>query len=246
MSFLSIDTRQAAILADRYLDTLLGEPGSLLLMLIQAPLLGAAIAGVFANLARDSLMLYFVMCLAAFFLGAVNSAREIVKERALFLREKMFNLNSGAYFLSKLRIQSIVGIVQGASLTAVVRGFVPLEVNLAVVMVTVIATAIVGAAIGLLISASVASTDRAVALVPLVVIPQILFSDFAIGRNKLANWTGVAEELMPVRWGYEILREMTLASPSYGRILLAGLVLVAIALVSSMLAMLGLSAARYE
>ena len=78
-------------------------PRGLLLLAVQAPLIGGLVAGVWSNVRTDSPTLYFVLVLSAFFLGAVNSAREIVKERALFLREKNYNLSTGAYVVSALR-----------------------------------------------------------------------------------------------------------------------------------------------
>jgi len=86
MSFFSVDKRQVGILADRYFDVLLGDFFAVLLLLMLGPAIGALIAGVWANLATDSLTLYFVLCLSSFFIGAVCSVREIVKERELFLR----------------------------------------------------------------------------------------------------------------------------------------------------------------
>jgi hypothetical protein len=245
MTLLSIDRRQAAILSDRYLATVLGEPAALLMTLAQAPLLGAATAGVFANRANDTETTYFVICLSAFFLGAINSSREIVKERALFLRERMFNLDVGAYLASKLGVQGVLSAVSSALLVVVVAASVPLRVGLGWTLAITIATGLVGSAVGLLISAAVSSTDKAVALVPIVVIPQILFSDFMIGRGHLENWTGAAEKLMPVHWGYEALRELLQSERELGTIALALGVLALVLVLSALLAAERLSKARY-
>lgn len=227
MSLLSIDRRKAGILADRYLDVVLGDLGATILLILQAPLIGALVAGVWSNVASDSLTLYFVLSLSAFFLGAVNSSREIVKERAIFLRERMFDLSSGTYLVSKYRVQAILVIVQCVLLTLVVRWFVPLKVNMMLVGLVLVITSLAGTAVGLLISASVRSADKAVAAVPLVVIPQILFSDFVLGEKKLANWTGALEKLMPVRWSYDVFKELRSPDVELGPILLSTLVLLA-------------------
>jgi hypothetical protein len=201
-----IDKRQAGILAERYFDVLIGDLGALFLILVQAPLIAVLIAGVWSNISSDTLTLYFVLSLSAFFLGAVNSAREIVKERALFLRERMFNLQIGAYLVSKYRVQAIFVVIQALMLAGVVRAFVPIQVNVLLVAAVLAMVAFSGTAVGLMISSAVSSADKAVAAVPLVVIPQILFSDFVIGEGKLSNWTGIVQSFMPVRWSYDMLK----------------------------------------
>jgi hypothetical protein len=225
-----IDKRQASILAERYFDVLLGDLGALFLILIQAPLIAVLIAGVWSNVSSDTLTLYFVLSLSAFFLGAVNSAREIVKERALFLRERMYNLQIGAYLVSKYRVQAIFIVIQSLMLAGLVRVFVPTLVNVLLVAVVLILVAFAGTAVGLLISSAVSSADKAVAAVPLVVIPQILFSDFVIGEGKLYNWTGIMQSFMPVRWSYTMLKALRETQIEWGSILGSTLVLVAMVL----------------
>jgi ABC-type multidrug transport system permease subunit len=216
----SLENHQVAVLSDRYLDILLRDPGGTTLLLLQAPLLGAAIAGVWVNLSKDTLTLYFVLTLSAFFLGAVNSSREIVKERALFLREQMFNLSVSAYLKSKFRVQAVLALIQAAALTVVVSSFVPLEINSLLVALVIVLTVFCGTTIGLFISSLVRSSDRAVALVPLVVIPQILFSDIVIGKDRLTNWTGIIQQMMPVHWAYRALENLRSHTIEYGALLI--------------------------
>lgn len=208
MGFYRSDPHQVSVLSERYLDTMLGDLGGLGLTLLQAPILALGIGGVFQNLARDTLTLYFVLCLSAFFLGAINASREIVKERALFLREKMYNLSVPAYLRSKFRVQLILVVLASLSLGLVTSFFVPLRINVFAVCAVLALTCFAGTATGLLISAWVSTNDRAVGLVPLVVIPQILFSEVVVGEGRLANWASWVEKLMPVRWGFRMLKEL--------------------------------------
>lgn len=241
------DRHQTRVLSDRYLEVMLADVGGTGLLLLQAPLIGAAVAGVWKNLSQDSPALYFVLALSAFFLGAINSAREIVKERPLFLREKYFNLSLGSYLLSKLRVQAILVIAQCAILAGIVRVFVPIQVNVLLLALVLIGVALTGTAVGLLVSAWVRKSDRAVALVPLLVIPQILFSDFVVGPNKLSNWTGRAQDLMPVEWGYVVLRELRVARDTDWLLVgSAPLVMAVMIMLPAALALWGLSRARYD
>ena len=222
MSWLDIDRRQVGILADRYLDVLIGDVKGTSLLLIQAPLIGVAIAGVWSNVSRDSASLYF----------AVNACREIVKERALFLREKMYNLSVGAYLVSKYRVQAVLILIQCALMVIIVARFVPLEVNVVALGMAMFVVALSGTAIGLLVSSWASRADRAVTMVPLFVIPQILFSDFVLGEDKLSNWTATAAQLMPVHWGYEALKTMRETSPDWFTVIAAGVVLSAMVVVA--------------
>lgn len=242
---MGIDRRQVGILSDRYLDVVLGDARGTLLLLVQAPLIAGAVAGVWANEANDSPMLYFVLCLCAFFLGAVNAAREIVKERSLFLREKMFNLSVAAYLLSKLRVQTILVVVQCVLLAGIVRVIVPMKVNVLAIAAVLLGVGLVGTVVGLTISAWVRTPDRAVAMVPLVVIPQILFSDFVLGEGRLSNWTAEAQRLMPVHWGYRVLDTLRAQDTDWGTVALGPTVWLATALVGLGLSLAKLRAARY-
>lgn len=202
------DQHQAKVLTDRYLDIMFGSPGGLLVWILQGPMLGTAIAGVWVNLSKDDLTLYFVLALSAFFLGAVNSAREIVKERLLFQRERLFNLKIGSYLWSKAVVLLTLGGFQSVFMTVIVARFVHLQVGVVWTVLVLWAVSSSGVLIGLLVSASVRSSDRALAAVPLIVIPQILFSERVIGPDRLANWTGHLQKLMPVHWGYRLLETL--------------------------------------
>lgn len=244
MSRLSVDWAQASVLSDRYLDVLLSDPRSMLLLLVQAPLIGALVAGVWSNAHTDSPTLYFVLVLSAFFLGAVNSAREVVKERALFLRERMYNLSAGAYVVSKYRVQAISMVLQCCLLTVIVDQFVPLEVHPLVLGAAILLCSLCGTAVGLAISAVVHSADKAVMMVPLVVIPQILFSELILPGGQLHNWTETVQKVMPVHWGYQLLDAARTGGQGW-TILGAVLMLVTMTLSGYVFTVLVLSRARY-
>ena len=200
------DRHQLAVLTSRYFHLVLGDWSALFILFLQVLLISGAVVGVWRNVSGDSLSLYFVLCLCCFFFGAINSCREIVKEHVLFLRERMFNLSVPAYVLSKYRIQNVIICVQCTILALIVDIFVPLDVPVFVLIVSLACVGIVGVSIGLLVSSFVRTSDMAVVCVPLLVIPQILFSDFVIGAEQLQNWTEQARNLMPVYWGYELLK----------------------------------------
>ncbi len=217
----SIDRTQLGVLCDRYLDILLGDPKGLFLLVFQAPLIAFLVVGVWSNISSDTLTLYFVLCLSAFFLGAANGSREIVKERAIFLKEKMFGLSVGAYVLSKLVVQSLLVAVQSFILTGTVHFFVGFRIQVVWVMLALALSQLAGVSLGLLVSAGVKSPDKAVMAVPLLVIPQILFSDIVLRPGALKNWAGIGQKMMPVHWSYAFLKELWEADVRLGQALFA-------------------------
>ena len=87
---MSTPRRQSHILAARYRDCLLGDMGGFVLILAQAPLIGWLCAVVWGSIESDTPALYFVLCLSAVWFGCINACREIVKERAILERERLF------------------------------------------------------------------------------------------------------------------------------------------------------------
>ncbi|MEM1350418.1 MAG: ABC transporter permease, partial [Myxococcota bacterium] len=68
--------------------------------------------------------------------------------------------------------------------------------------------------LGLLLSSAVKRSDYAVGLVPLVIIPQIVFSEFTISEDQFRGASEVVFTLMPSRWGFESLKEFAQTEPA--------------------------------
>ncbi|MCB9654185.1 MAG: ABC transporter permease [Deltaproteobacteria bacterium] len=238
--------RQRAVLTARYVDVLFGDVRAVSLLLVQAPLIAALIVGVWSNINSDSRSLYFVMCLSAFFLGAVNSAREIVKEREIFLRERMFDLSCRAYASSKMRVLCMLGLIQCTALTGIIVAFVPVKVGVLGIAVCLLAASVAGTAVGLFISATAKTDDRAVMMVPLIVIPQILFSDFVLPGSELRNWTGALQRMMPVHWTYILLEKQIDRSLTWNVAVAAFLALFLVIIVAYFLTIIRLEHTTYS
>lgn len=213
-----LNWRQSSVLADRYFDMILADWGGTALLLLQAPLLAGMAVLVWGNTGSANRSLYFVMVLSSLWLGCMDACREIVKERALFLRERMFNLEVGAYLLSKLRVLLIVNGVQAILYTAIIASQLDVRVHAVWLGLVLLLTTLVGTCLGLLISAASKRSDYAVAVVPLVILPQILFSEFAIAKDDFAGVSEVIYTLMPSRWSYDALVEWAKTEPDYGAI----------------------------
>ena len=92
--------RQLDILVDRAIAVHLGSLGTLLMMLAQAPIIGWFIG--LAWRGQEAVpQTYFIMSVAALWMGCMNACTAIVVERPIFLRERMFDLDIQSYLLSK-------------------------------------------------------------------------------------------------------------------------------------------------
>jgi ABC-type multidrug transport system permease subunit len=212
-----IDRYQAGVLTDRYFETVLSDVKNTGLLLLQSPVLAIMAVMAWQNVDRASPSLYFVMVLSIFWIGCMNACREIVKERALFLRERMFNLDVGAYLYSKIRVLALVGTVQVALYGAIVSKWIDVRVPIGWLLIGLFFTMLCGTCLGLLISASVRRSDYAVGLVPLVIVPQIIFSEFTISEDQFQGMSGVLFKAMPSRWSYESLLEFSQTAPDIFR-----------------------------
>ena len=219
--------RQAATLTERYLDVMLGDMATLLLLIGQAPVIAVLCVVVWSGVEQDTKSLYFVLALTAVWCGCINSCREIVKERAIFARERLFGLSASAYVVSKARILIGIDLIQITMLLGIVEWNIGLKGSLLWQSLSLLLCAGAGTGLGLLISALTRRQERAVAAVPLLILPQILFSEFVIPRETFGRLTEIVEHGMIVKWGYRIFAEAAAVETSYGQIVLSMVVLIA-------------------
>jgi ABC-type multidrug transport system permease subunit len=210
-----LNLRQSGILADRYFDILLGDLRNSLLLLLQAPVIAGLIVLVWRNVAQATNTLYFVMVLTAIWFGCTNASREIVKEQAIFFRERMIGVEVPAYVFSKFRVLAMLDFVQCLMLLLIVNYYIHLLGNKLLLFLTLYFCTLAGTTLGLLISSIMNSQDKAVGMVPLLIIPQILFSEFALPKELHEGVTKYLERLMLAGWGYENFKELVSAQPGY-------------------------------
>lgn len=184
------------------------------ILLAQAPIIAAIVALVFAitgegepwfdRLSRGPAALFLLVASAVWF-GCSNAAREIVAERAVYRRERMVNLTLAAYALSKVTVLSAICAVQCAMLLAI--AWVPLgfEGPFAPMYGVLFLSSLAGLGMGLTLSALATSVDAATALVPLLLIPQIVLGGVIMPVHEMAAPTQALSSLTVARWGYEAM-----------------------------------------
>lgn len=206
---------QASVLTARYAACLRGDLPTVLLLVAQAPLIGWLCTVVWGSVEDDTPSLYFVMCLSALWFGCIGACREIVKERAVLERERFFGLSLSAYVASKVAVLSGVALLQVLGLQLVVESEIALRGPLPLQTLALWGAALCGIGLGLLVSALSKAQERAVGVVPLLILPQILFSEFAIPREAFSDVVAVVEKLMPVRWAYRVFQEAAALEPDW-------------------------------
>ena len=202
--------RQTRILTRRYIDLMLGDKRNLAILLLQAPLIGVVIgavfdtSGVLPGQAIAQGQVAFMLVLTAIWFGCLNSAREIVKELPVYLRERAVNLGLLPYISSKLLPLAVLCLLQCLLLLTVVSVSLSLPGNFLARLLLLTASAFAAAAMGLAISAFVDSNDKAIAMVPILLIPQVLLSN---ALTKLAGVTLWVAKLSTISfWGYDALK----------------------------------------
>jgi ABC-type multidrug transport system ATPase subunit len=158
------------------------------------------------NDGAQSALLILVLC--ACFSGALNAIREIVKERPIYARERGTGLSPGAYLASKVIVLGVISAFQAILLVAIGlagKKFPPkgsvLPIPLLEVAIAIAAVAVVSMVIGLFTSSMVSTAERAMPLVFLLVMIQVVTTGgiFAIhgtaGLEQIAWFT-------PSRWGF--------------------------------------------
>jgi ABC-type multidrug transport system ATPase subunit/pSer/pThr/pTyr-binding forkhead associated (FHA) protein len=146
----------------------------------------------------DAPLVQFFACVATLWFGCSNSAQEIVREMPVYRREHFAGLGRASYILSKLLWLGGLTASQSLFLYAIIaigeRGLPGYDGYriLGLLLLSFAATAI-----GLTISAFARSPIQAVMLVPLVLIPQILFSGFTVQPKDMSVPVLAVSQIMP-------------------------------------------------
>jgi ABC-type multidrug transport system ATPase subunit/pSer/pThr/pTyr-binding forkhead associated (FHA) protein len=150
----------------------------------------------------------FFLAVAAIWFGTSNAAREIVSEQAIYRRERMVNLSLFNYVMSKFALLTGVAIVQCTVLLGIVYPIVGLGGGTVgpffEMLLTMILTAMSATAVGLLLSTIVTSSEAAMALTPIALIPQVVLGGRLVPMTSKA-WLEVAMSFIPTRWSFESL-----------------------------------------
>ena len=151
----------------------------------------------------------FIAVVVALFIGLTVAAEEIIKDQKILKRESFLNLSKGSYLFSKISIMFIISAIQ--TLLFVVVGNLILEIKgmWFEYWLILFSTSCFANLLGLNISSSFNSAKVIYILIPIMIIPQLLFSGVIVQFDKLnptfskedsVPWIG---NIMASRWAYE-------------------------------------------
>ncbi len=206
---LGVRLRQLAVLTRRYVELVVRDRKNLALLLAQAPIIGLLL---FLVADPDSLhsrleakKLTFVLATVGVWFGVINSAREVCKESAVLRRERLAGLPIGPYLASKLIVLFGLVVVQ----TVLLFGVLALRVRMpdagivmpamVELMVTSALAGLAGIALGLCISVVASTPDKATSLIPIVLVPQVLFAGLMFrlgGLSEKLSWLTISRWTM--------------------------------------------------
>lgn len=218
--------RQMGILTGRYVRLLLADRRNLMILLMQAPIIGVVILlaaranALQSPISSNGRLVLFLLSVIGVWFGVLNSVREVTKEAKIYRRERLANLRVGAYLGSKLVVLAGLCLVQSLVLLAVIAIRVDFSPEFAMLtpdgfvdvvrspplglwggaLLTVFLTTLSGVGLGLLISTAVSSSDKAMSVVPLALIPQLVF---ALALMPLPAALAPVSYVTGARWGME-------------------------------------------
>jgi ABC-type multidrug transport system ATPase subunit len=175
---------------------------------------------------RFTYMLLFLLVIIVLWFGCNNAAKEIVKEEAIYGRERAVNLGIVPYLASKFLVLCFISAIQVLLLMLIIYGVIeilhstlgwdapPLDYRLNYIAQygVLVLLAMTGVALGLLLSACVSSPDRANTLLPYVLIPQIILGG-GILPVKDGLLHAIAFVTSPAYWGFRAVRRGAVALP---------------------------------
>jgi len=207
--------RQFAVLAHRGLDMMVQSPANLFALFGQPIVISLLLLALFnsgsfspgtLNPAAAVEML-LVICFAMFFFGVSFGLNEICQEWVILCRERMVHLGIGPYVLSKvavlipflLLVETLVLVMLRFTARLPADGW---DVYVALFL-TLALTAAAGLAIGLFASSLVPDPDTATRILPVVLLPQALFSGGFVGRPAMGAVGQWLSTVTVLRWSFE-------------------------------------------
>ena len=187
------------------------------ILLVQAPLFGLLVGLVFHDLSAGDPVdpqawaeysgkmagVHFLMVVAAIWFGCNNSARDIVGEWSVYQRERMVSLKLPSYVFSKFAVSAALSLFQCLLLLAIVRSISGLHGDFAATLGILWMSSLVGAAMGLCASALASTTEAAIAMLPLILLPMIALGGGIAPVAKMKPEMRAIAMAVPSRWAME-------------------------------------------
>ncbi len=203
-------------LVRRCLAIKLRDTANTAILMAQAPIIALLVVLVFSkqtavkvtqenwqSVANANSITVFLLALAALWFGCSNSAREIVGEWAIYHRERMVNLKIPSYIGSKFMVLGGLCLLQCAVLLGIVYWGAGLKGPWLPMFLLLLLAALVGLGIGLTISALARTSEVAIALLPLILLPMVILAGILQPVHEMNAPMQWLAQVMPSRWAFE-------------------------------------------
>lgn len=191
----------------------------LLIAALEAPLLAFLFsffaktkeAGEYVFAHNSNLQSYlFMSVVVALFIGMSISAEEIFKDRLILKREAFLNLSRSSYLTAKISIVFIISAVQMLIYVLVANNILEIKGMTFYFWLGLFSTACFANILALNLSAGLKSIVAIYILIPLMLIPQLLFSGVIVDFQNMNHasdkrYTPAIADVMTARWAYEAI-----------------------------------------
>lgn len=153
----------------------------------------------------------FMSVIVALFLGMVISAEEIFKDRKILKRERFLNLSRSGYLFSKICILFCISAIQALVFLLIATYMLEIRGMLFYYWLIFFTASCWANMFGLNISSGLNSVVTIYILVPIILVPELLFSGVVVEYDKMHNKIATQKcvpfigDLMTSRWAYEAL-----------------------------------------
>jgi hypothetical protein len=191
--------QQAKVVFNRTMLSLRRDKMATFMALAQPPILAilTALAGI--NQPKSIGVIFFLV-VCAVWLGMTLTVREVVRERKLYIRDRLSGMHPLAYLLGKLAFAGCIVLVQGTVLWVLIKFLGGMfmrnpnasdalgRMSLIMGWIFVLLTGLGAAVLGLIVSTLSKSERAAVGFLPLVLLPQVVLSRTLTAEAK-KDWS---------------------------------------------------------
>jgi ABC-type multidrug transport system ATPase subunit/ABC-type multidrug transport system permease subunit len=155
-----------------------------------------------ASDAGQCAQLLFLMVTVTIWFGAIAGARQIVGERGVLRRELATGVRVESYLTAKACILGAVTAAQTVVFALIVLMFRPLSGGVGELFIVLLLSSWCGVALGLVVSAFAQTEDQATGLIPVMLIPQLLFGGAIVTVSQMSLPVKALSWLAMAQWAY--------------------------------------------
>ena len=215
--------KQMQIFTIRDFLSKIGDKQYMLINFLEAPLLALVLASVvryrnsidgasYVFRFNENIPAYLLMCvIVSLFLGLTVSAEEIIHDRKILKREHFLNLSWGSYLTSKMFLLFGLSAIQTLSFVLIGNAILEIEGMTTSFWIILFSSSCMANMVGLNISSAFRSAVTVYIMIPIILIPQMIFSGLMFNFDKLNEAirsygkVPLVADFMTSRWALEAM-----------------------------------------